>query len=108
MSETPNLRCSRPQDARGRGHASGKIGRKVFGDRTSEHYNIVNTPTTTILGELVRYLSMLPLDGTAPVHDREFVTFEDELPAEVAMSPDGPLERVTRFTDVKTETTDDN
>jgi hypothetical protein len=51
---------------------------------------------------------MLPLDGTAPVHDREFVTFEDELPAEVAMSPDGPLERVTRFTDVKTETTDDN
>jgi hypothetical protein len=39
---------------------------------------------------------------------REFVTFEDELPAEVAFAPTGPRERGTYCTDVKHETTDDN
>ena len=56
----------------------------------------------------MKYLSTLPLDSAPFARDRDFVTFEDELPAEVAQSPDGPLERVTRSTDVNTETTDDN
>jgi hypothetical protein len=39
---------------------------------------------------------------------RDFVTFEDELPAEVAFGPTGARERGTYCTDVKHETTDDN
>jgi hypothetical protein len=41
-------------------------------------------------------------------HLRDFITFEDELPAVVLLDPAGPRERATSCTDVKHETTDDN
>lgn len=42
------------------------------------------------------------------VFQRDFVTFEDELPAEVSVTSAGASERATSVTDVKHETTDDN
>jgi hypothetical protein len=55
------------------------------------------------------YLEMLEEPNRdAEAQLRDFVTFEDELPAEVAFSPTGARERGTSCTDVKHETTDDN
>jgi hypothetical protein len=39
---------------------------------------------------------------------RDFLTFDDELPAAVVFGPIGAKERGTHCTDVKHETTDDN
>lgn len=58
--------------------------------------------------KLMRYLCTVPVESTALMQDRDFITIEDELPAEVALRPDGPLDRGTRLTDVNHETTDDN
>lgn len=55
------------------------------------------------------HLEMLErADREAEMQRRDFVTFDDELPAEVAFSPVGARERGTSCTDVRHETTDDN
>jgi hypothetical protein len=73
-------------------------------------YNIVSpfSGTVTPMGESMRHLTTVALQDTPIAQDRDFITFEDELPAEVLMSSTGPLERATYCTDVKQETTDDN
>jgi hypothetical protein len=45
---------------------------------------------------------------TLTTEERDFLTCEDELPAEVVVFANGAIERGTRITDVKHETTDDN
>lgn len=55
------------------------------------------------------HLEMLErADRKAEMQRRDFITFDDELPAEVAFGPVGARERGTYTTDVKHETTDDN
>jgi len=58
---------------------------------------------------MVLHLEMLERsDRKAEMQRRDFVTFDDELPAEVAFGLVGARERGTYTTDVKHETTDDN
>jgi hypothetical protein len=57
----------------------------------------------------MRHLEMIQSqnpDERAPI--RDFLTFEDELPAEIVLGPAGARESATSFTEVKHETTDDN
>lgn len=42
------------------------------------------------------------------VFQHDFITFEDELPAEISVTSAGASEHATSLTDVKHETTDDN
>lgn len=53
-------------------------------------------------------LDTRPVLRTDSSDQRDFLTSDEELPAAVSMSVDGPLEAATRITDVRTETTDDN
>lgn len=53
-------------------------------------------------------LDTRPLARTDSSDRCDFVTSEEELPAEVSLGVEGPFDSATRITDVKHETTDDN
>lgn len=57
---------------------------------------------------MMLYRKALTLANKDVATQRDFITFEDETPSEVALGPAGARERGTYQTEVKQETTDDN
>jgi len=53
-------------------------------------------------------LDTRPATQTELSDPRDFLTSDEELPAAVSFTATGPLEADTHFTEVRTETTDDN
>ena len=54
------------------------------------------------------FLDTRPTVQTYFPDQRDFLTSDEELPAAVRLTIDGPRDAATYFTEVKTETTDDN
>jgi hypothetical protein len=54
------------------------------------------------------FLDTRPRVQTDFSNQRDFLTSDEELPAAVRLTIDGPRDAATYFTEVKTETTDDN
>lgn len=71
-------------------------------------YATYGSVAVTQMGGMMRHLNVVPVKDSSPMQQRDFVTLEDERPAEISITPAGALEHTTSFTDVKHETTDDN